>query len=61
MSVSSNEAFVELWKFVEELGLDQPTENDLKYNLCVLGKAAQLPKFLIEGGRSYGKKETLYA
>ena len=45
--MSPSDAFVELWEFVEDLGLDQPAENDFKYALCVLGKAAQLPEHLL--------------
>jgi len=47
--MSSNDAFVELWEFVEGLGLDRPAEDDLKHVLCVLGKAARVPEQLLSG------------
>lgn len=47
--MTPSDAFVELWRFVEGLGLDQPAEDDLKYVLCVVGKAAQVPEQLLGG------------
>jgi hypothetical protein len=41
------DAFVELWQFVEGLGLDQPVEEDLKQVLCALGKAVAVPEQLL--------------
>ena len=48
------EAFIRLWEFIEGLGLDAPTENDLKYLLCMLGEAAQLPEELASGSAALG-------
>ena len=45
--MSLSDAFVQLWEFVEGLGFDQPAEDDLKYLLCNLGKAAKVPDQLL--------------
>ncbi len=46
--MSPSDAFVDLWEFVEGLDLDQPAEDDLKYLLCNLGKAAKVPDQLLD-------------
>lgn len=43
------DAFTVLWKFIEGSGLDQYSENELKYALITLGDVAQLPGNLLCG------------
>ena len=43
------DAFMELWNFVESVGADALTENDMKCALVVLGEAAQVPDHLVHG------------
>jgi len=43
------DAFMELWNFVENVGADALTENDMKCALVVLGEAAKLPDYLVHG------------
>ena len=43
------DAFMELWNFVESVGADAPTENDMKCALVVLGEAAKVPDHLVHG------------
>ena len=57
--MSPGDAFVELWEFVEGLGLDRPTEENLKHILCVLGKAAQVNEQLLSG--CIGRQDELEA
>ena len=47
--MTPKDAFIQLWKLIEQAGLDLPTEEDMKSLLCVLGEAAQLPNQLVSG------------
>jgi len=51
------DAFITLWKFIEGSGLDQYSENELKYTLITLGDVAQLPGNLLQG-KPMGTDET---
>jgi len=46
---SPEDAFIEIWEFIEGQGLDLMAENDLKCALIVLGEAARLPEHLVHG------------
>ena len=47
--MSPNDAFVELWEFIEGLDVCELNENNLKHALCVLGKAARVSEDLLDG------------
>lgn len=51
------DAFIAVWRFIEGSGLDQDSENELKYALITLGDAAKLPGNLLQG-RPVGTDET---
>ena len=51
------DAFITLWRFFEGSGLDQDSENELKYALIRLGDVAKLPGNLLQG-RPVGTDET---